>query len=283
MRKPLLAVLCILIVILSFWAGSWNSQRKLDPGGAGQGERRILYYVDPMNPAHTSDQPGLAPCGMPMEPIYADDDDSGPGSSVRFLPPGSVKITPERQQTIGVRVEKVEKSSHGQVLRVLGRVSADENRTYSVTAGDDGWVWRVHEGTTGSLVQKDQLLAAVYNYDFVARQQQYLFAVDADQRRKRQWAQAGGSRQDPSHDSGSEQQGARPPGPQPSDSPLSSMNMVPTTPGGAMNPVGGAVYAYRNQLEVAELENLVRPFLGLAVVAAFRQPAQAYMPCQSCM
>jgi len=77
---------------------------------------------------------------------------------------------------IGVRVEKVEVTSQGYALRALGRVSADENRTYSVIASTDGWVRDVHGSTTGSLVQKDQLMALIntYNTDFYSWQQQYL-------------------------------------------------------------------------------------------------------------
>ena len=48
-----------------------HTPRSLAPGGAACG-RKVLHYVDPMNPAHTSDKPGNAPCGMPMEPVYAD-------------------------------------------------------------------------------------------------------------------------------------------------------------------------------------------------------------------
>ncbi|MCU0573690.1 MAG: efflux RND transporter periplasmic adaptor subunit [Syntrophobacteraceae bacterium] len=254
MKKPLIIAATLLIALASFWAGTWHSRGKLDQAGAGKSERRILYYVDPMNPAHTSDRPGLAPCGMPMEPIHADDDEPGAGSAARFLPPGSVRITPERQQMIGVRVERAEKSSHGHALRTLGRVSPDENRTYSLTAGDDGWVWRVHEGTTGSLVEKDQLLAAVYSYDFVARQQQYLYAVDVDERRRRQFRSSGDPRQRETPASSPEQHGAGQAGPQQADSLPTTIDMVPTTPGGMMSPSVGAVYSVRNQLEVAELE-----------------------------
>ena len=64
-----------------------------------------MYYVDPMNPGHTSPEPGLAPCGMRMEPVYGKDGGQGAGS---IMPPGSVKITPEKQQIIGVRVAAVE-------------------------------------------------------------------------------------------------------------------------------------------------------------------------------
>ena len=43
------------------------------PTRAGKGERKILYWVDPMHPAYKSDKPGIAPdCGMKLEPVYAD-------------------------------------------------------------------------------------------------------------------------------------------------------------------------------------------------------------------
>jgi len=36
--------------------------------------RRVLYYVDPMHPSYTSDNPGIAPdCGMKLEPVYAEE------------------------------------------------------------------------------------------------------------------------------------------------------------------------------------------------------------------
>ena len=254
MRKALITAAILLLALASFQAGTRHSRGKLDQVAAVQGERRVLYYVDPMNPAHTSDGPGIAPCGMPMEPIHADDDEDGAGSAARFLPPGSVRITPERQQMIGVRSEKAERSSQTHVLRTLGRVSPDENRTFSLTAGDDGWVWRVHEGTTGSLVEKDQPLAAVYSYDFTARQQQYLYAVDAEERRRRQLRSSGDPRLRETPSPVPEQHGAGQVGPQQVDSVPTTIDMVPTTPGGMMNPVAGAVYSARNQLEVAELE-----------------------------
>lgn len=89
---------------------------------------------------------------------------------------------------IGVRVEKVEKTSQRQTMRTLGRVFADENRTYRLIAGADGWVRNVLESTTGSLVRKDQLMATVFNYQFLARQQQYLGALEFEDRRQKSGA-----------------------------------------------------------------------------------------------
>ena len=67
---------------------------------AAPGERRILYWVDPMHPAYKSDRPGIAPdCGMQLEPVYADEMEK-----LAKMPPGTVHIKPERQQTIGVKL-----------------------------------------------------------------------------------------------------------------------------------------------------------------------------------
>jgi multidrug efflux pump subunit AcrA (membrane-fusion protein) len=70
-----------------------------------------------------------------------------------------VKIGPEKQQLIGVRVSPVEKAPGTRTLRLLGRVVPDETRVYRLNAGIDGTIREVSRVTTGSQVKKDQLLA----------------------------------------------------------------------------------------------------------------------------
>ena len=72
MKKLFYAVLIVALLSGGFVAGSWYGRKGTVQQGAITG-RKILYYVDPMNPSHTSDKPGRAPCGMDMEPVYADD------------------------------------------------------------------------------------------------------------------------------------------------------------------------------------------------------------------
>lgn len=167
----------VILVILAalFLAGSWHGQRKAAGQRAAE-SRQILYYVDPMNPAHTSPEPGLAPCGMKMEPVYAEDGGQKPGSA---LSPGAIKITPEKQQIIGVRVATTEKSFYTYTLRTVGKVVADETRTYRLNAFSEGFVTKVYDVTTGSLVRKDEPLAAVYSKDLFTALQTYYYAVYA--------------------------------------------------------------------------------------------------------
>ena len=71
--------------------------------GAG---RKVLYYRDPKDPNYTSQQPGLNPeTGNELEPVYADD--------LSAMPAGTIQITPEKQQLIGVKYGK----SKGAVAR----------------------------------------------------------------------------------------------------------------------------------------------------------------------
>lgn len=158
-----------------FLVGSWYGQSKA-ASSKGAGSRRILHYVDPMNPTHTSPEPGLAPCGMKMEPVYADAGDQPAGP---VMPPGSVKITPEKQQLIGVRVATVEKSPRIYTLRTVGKVALDETRVYRLNAFAEGWVERIYDNSTGSLVRREEPLAALYNKDLLPTLQSYYYATSA--------------------------------------------------------------------------------------------------------
>jgi membrane fusion protein, copper/silver efflux system len=178
MKKHLNILVMLILLTGAFLGGAWYTKRTVGRAEGAAGGRQVLYYVDPMNPAHTSNNPGPAPCGMPMEPVYSDERTAGGEDSPQHMPPGSARISSQKQQMMGIQVAPVEASAQQQVLRTLGRVVPDENRTYPLIAGANGWVWDVRESTTNSVVNKNQLLATIYNYDFLAREQQYLYAID---------------------------------------------------------------------------------------------------------
>lgn len=151
----------LLIAAGSFLAGSWVTYQSGKK--AATPERKILHYVDPMNPALKFDKPGIAPCGMPLVPVYADSmGPVGGGMDPQTpLPPGTVRISPEKQQLIGVRVIAVEKVPWTHTLRVLGRVTPDETLVYRINAATDGWIEKTMPVTTGSLVKEQELLATL--------------------------------------------------------------------------------------------------------------------------
>ena len=160
-----------------FWLGSYHGHHQVVVP-SGPGGHRILYYVDPMNPAHTSDQPGLAPCGMKLEPVYADQ--AAPFTrtdNVAPMAPGTVRISPEKQQLIGVQVGIAERKPFQHTVRLLGRVVMDETRLYRINATVDGWITRALPYATGSLVQRQEVLAAFYSPEFLSAGQALLFAL----------------------------------------------------------------------------------------------------------
>jgi RND family efflux transporter MFP subunit len=124
-----------------------------------------------MHPAYHSDKPGIAPdCGMALEPVYEGDN---PDAKLQ-LPAGAVSINSEKQQLIGLRVEPVQKSSGTHQMRTTGRVEADDNHIYRLTAATEGWVQALENNPAGTIVKKNELLASFYSREFRNAQQAYL-------------------------------------------------------------------------------------------------------------
>jgi Cu(I)/Ag(I) efflux system membrane fusion protein len=167
MKKILSAVVIGLLMILSYIAGWHHPGRQ---AAATAHTRRVLYWMDPMHPQYKSDHPGIAPdCGMPLEPVYAEDAGNGlPSLSVAQLPPGAVHIDGAIQQLVGIRVAAVERSGGTQVIRVVGRVAPEDTRVYRVTSGSDGYIRETYNDSVGELVKKDQKLATSYGPEYLS-------------------------------------------------------------------------------------------------------------------
>jgi RND family efflux transporter MFP subunit len=86
-------------------------------------------------------------------------------------------LSSEKQQLIGVKVARVEKTSGRHTLRALGRVVPDETRIYRINAATDGWVKKMLPVTTDSLVRKDELLATFYAPEFFSAMKAYLYGL----------------------------------------------------------------------------------------------------------
>jgi membrane fusion protein, copper/silver efflux system len=178
MNRAIYVPTVFLLVFVSFVSGALWSRRGT-PAGASV-ERKALYYSCPMHPQYKSDRPGDCPsCGMRLEPVYAD---GGSGPTARgdghSLPAGTVQVSHERQQTIGVRLGVVERVSGTRNLRTTGRVAPIENAVYPLVSGADGQVREVYGATTGSLVKKNEVLLTFYAPEFLTAQQSYYSGLD---------------------------------------------------------------------------------------------------------
>ena len=140
---------------------------------AASGERKVLYWVDPMHPAYKSDRPGTAPdCGMDLVPVYED-----AAKATTGLPDGAVRISFEKQQLIGVTYGVAVTQPVSRTLRTVGRLAYDETKINHVHSKIEGWIEDVFVDFTGKLVEKGRPLLAIYSPDLLLTQQEYLLAL----------------------------------------------------------------------------------------------------------
>ena len=135
------------------------------------GERKLLYWYDPMHPAYKSDKPGTAPdCGMTLVPKYAEDE------SMAKMPEGTVSISPEKQVLAGVRTAVVERKPLVRDIRTTAQIAADETRIAHVHVKIAGFIDKVYVDFVGQLVKKGEPLFTLYSPDLVSTQEEYLIA-----------------------------------------------------------------------------------------------------------
>jgi RND family efflux transporter MFP subunit len=184
-------IIGLLAAIAAAFAGGYvyKAIKGRATASADKGGRKILYWVDPMHPAYKSDKPGIAPdCGMKLEPVYADGGAAsapaaGPepihADDTSAMEAGTVRITPEKQQLIGVKFEQVETGGGSRTIRAVGRVAIDETRIGHVHTKVEGWIDKVFVDFTGKLVEKGQPLLTIYSPDMLASQRELLLAAKA--------------------------------------------------------------------------------------------------------
>ena len=173
--------MALMIAAVAAIAASYGLGRHYpSPQMGSKSGRHVLYYVDPMHPAYKSDQPGIAPdCGMPLEPVYADDAGNAPPSShLAQLPPGAVSIDGATQRLLGIRLASVERSGATRVIRVVGRVAPEDTRVYRINSGVEGFIRETYHDSVGVLVKKDQKLATYYAPDFLPAASGFLAATE---------------------------------------------------------------------------------------------------------
>ncbi len=131
---------------------------------------KILYYSDPKAPNFKSDKPGVNPeTGSDLVPVYEND----PAA----MPMGTIRVSPEKQQMIGVKFGEVTPRSGVHSFRSVGQVSMDETRFTKVQTRIDGWIEKVYVDFTGKFVEKGQPLLTMYSPEMLASQREYLLAL----------------------------------------------------------------------------------------------------------
>jgi Cu(I)/Ag(I) efflux system membrane fusion protein/cobalt-zinc-cadmium efflux system membrane fusion protein len=98
------------------------------------------------------------------------------GGNVQETPLAPIQLTPQRMQSIGIVLGKVESKSVNSELRFYGNVQVDERRQAYVQTRFAGWIRKVYADATGNFIGKGQPLFTIYSPDLVSTEQEYLLA-----------------------------------------------------------------------------------------------------------
>ncbi|MGZ9096640.1 MAG: efflux RND transporter periplasmic adaptor subunit [Allosphingosinicella sp.] len=127
--------------------------------------RRILYWVAPMDPGYRRDGPGKSPMGMDLIPVYEGEEPEEPGV---------VRVSAAAAGAIGVRYATLQRETLTPKIRTFGRVAYDERRTRHIHVRADGWVDRLDVRREGERVRKGDLLFTYFAPDLSIAAMEYM-------------------------------------------------------------------------------------------------------------
>jgi Cu(I)/Ag(I) efflux system membrane fusion protein len=134
------------------------------------GERRILYYRNPMGLADTSPVPKQDSMGMDYIPVYDGEDSDD----------GSVTVSPGKLQRTGVRTTVAVLAPLAASLHAPGIVVLDERRISVISLRADAFIETVADVTTGSTIAEGAPLVTLYSPEIAAALAQFVTDVRSE-------------------------------------------------------------------------------------------------------
>jgi Cu(I)/Ag(I) efflux system membrane fusion protein len=133
-------------------------------------EAEPLYWVAPMDPNYRRDGPGKSPMGMDLVPVYAESPDADP--------PGTVRISPDVINNLGVRTAEVTRGIFEPLIRTVGHVTFDENQLIHIHPRVEGWIEKLRVKAAGDPVVEGAPIFELYSPTLVNAQEELLLALN---------------------------------------------------------------------------------------------------------
>lgn len=164
--RPGLAGAVLLIVIA---VGAGSSPRGVISAASAQADQacpggKVKYYRNPMGTPDTSPVPRKDSMSMDYIPVC--EDAAGDG-------PGTVKLSLDRVQRLGVRTEEVAERPLSRTVRAFATLQFDERRQAVMAPKFGGWIEKLYVNATGDVVTVGQKLFDVYSPELNVLQQQW--------------------------------------------------------------------------------------------------------------
>ena len=134
------------------------------------GAKKPLYWVAPMDPNYKRDNPGKSPMGMDLVPVYEE-----LGSHEDN--PGTITISPEVVNNLGVRTAPASIQSLAPTIRTVGLLNYNEDSLIQINSRVEGWVENLKVGSVGEFVNKGEKLFDLYSPALVNAQEELLSAL----------------------------------------------------------------------------------------------------------
>ncbi|MBI3197733.1 MAG: efflux RND transporter periplasmic adaptor subunit, partial [Rhodospirillales bacterium] len=138
-----------------------------DPACAGG---KVKYYRHPMGAPDVSPVPKKD--SMNMDYIAVCEDETGDAA-------GTVKISLDKVQRLGVRSEEVRERTLSRSIRAFATVQFDERRQSVVAPKFGGWIEKLLVNATGDTVSRGQPLFEVYSPELNVLQQEFMLSRGA--------------------------------------------------------------------------------------------------------
>jgi Cu(I)/Ag(I) efflux system membrane fusion protein len=132
---------------------------------AANGDRKVLYWYDPMAPQQKFDKPGKSPfMDMQLVPKYAGD----------AADAGTVSISPQMVQNLGVRTAEAKTGAIEQRFEAVGTVAYNERGVVLLQARAAGFVERLHARAPLDPVSKGAPLVDILFPEWAGAQEEFL-------------------------------------------------------------------------------------------------------------
>jgi len=140
-----------------------------------------LWWQSPFNSlTHAAQQTSSASVGSepPRTTIQGTGTETSDGSaaSPAETPLAPIQLSPQRMQSIGVKIGNVESRIINDEIRLYGNVQPNERRFAYVQTRFAGWIRQVYADATGDFIRRGQPLFTIYSPDLVATEREYLLA-----------------------------------------------------------------------------------------------------------
>ena len=143
-KTAFFAAVTVIAAMLVMAFARWRNSQSVSPATSVQAA--VTSWAAPMNTP--APEPALAP----------------------------VQLSPERMQSIGIRLEKAAFQNVTNEIRASGNVEINERQVAYVQTRFPGWVRQVYADASYQFVRKGQPLFTIYSPDLVTTQQEYLLA-----------------------------------------------------------------------------------------------------------